>query len=67
MSAEDDAYVLGTQSHELERLQLQHSLWRPAAEEAWDRAGLSPGQRVLDLGAGPGFAAVDLARRVGRT
>ena len=65
MSAEDDAYVLGTQSHELERLQLQHSLWRPAAEEAWDRAGLSPGQRVLDLGAGPGFAAVDLARRVG--
>jgi SAM-dependent methyltransferase len=60
-----DTYVLGTEAAELERLRLQHELWRPAAAEAWRRAGLAPGQRVLDLGAGPGFAALDLARAVG--
>ncbi len=60
-----DTYVLGTEAAELERLRLQHELWRPAAAEAWRRAGLGSGQRVLDLGAGPGFAALDLARAVG--
>jgi SAM-dependent methyltransferase len=63
--AQGDSYVLGTHDEELDRLRFQHELWRPAAEAAWRRAGLGPGQRVLDLGAGPGFAAVDLARRVG--
>ena len=63
----DQPYVLGTHGEELERLRFQHELWRPLAEAAWDRAGLKTGERVLDLGAGPGFAALDLARRVGPT
>ncbi len=58
-------YVLGTEPEEQERLRLQHELWRPAATAAWERAGLGPGQRVLDLGAGPGFCALDLASIVG--
>ncbi|MCP9850426.1 methyltransferase domain-containing protein [Cyanobium sp. Morenito 9A2] len=62
-----DTYVLGTDPAERERLRLQHELWRPAAREAWGRAGLAPGQRVLDLGAGPGFCALELARAVGPT
>lgn len=60
-----DSYVLGTEPEEQDRLRLQHELWRPAAIAAWERAGLGPGQRVLDLGAGPGFCALDLARIVG--
>jgi SAM-dependent methyltransferase len=60
-----DTYVLGTHAEELERLRLQHTLWRPSSEAAFDRAGLGAGARVLDLGAGPGFVALDLARRVG--
>lgn len=60
-----DTYILGTEPEEQERLRLQHGLWRPAAIAAWERAGLGPGQRVLDLGAGPGFCALDLARIVG--
>ena len=63
----DQPYVLGTHGEELERLRFQHKLWRPLAEAAWDRAGLTAGERVLDLGAGPGFAALDLACRVGPT
>src|SRR5678815_5381538 len=63
----DDEYVLGTHDAEIVRLEHQHRVWRPAALEAWRRAGLSHGQTVIDLGCGPGFAAVDLAEAVGPT
>ena len=63
--ADPSDYILGTHGEELERLRFQHELWRPASEAAFDRAGLGAGERVLDLGAGPGFVALDLARRVG--
>ena len=58
-------YLLGTHTEELERLRFQHTLWRPIAQAAWQRAGLQKGQSVLDLGAGPVFAAADLADVVG--
>jgi SAM-dependent methyltransferase len=61
----DSSYLLGTHAEELERLRFQHELWRPQALAAWQRAGLGKGDRVLDVGAGPGFAALDLARLVG--
>jgi SAM-dependent methyltransferase len=31
----------------------------------WQKAGITVGKRVLDLGAGPGYAAIDLAEIVG--
>ncbi|MEB3321833.1 MAG: methyltransferase domain-containing protein [Synechococcaceae cyanobacterium] len=65
MTHPDDSYVLGTGERERERLLRQHRLWLPAARAAWERAGLGRGQRVLDLGAGPGFCSVELARAVG--
>jgi SAM-dependent methyltransferase len=58
-------YVLGTHDAEIARLGLQHGVWRARALEAWRRAGIGPGQTVLDLGCGPGFAALDLAEVVG--
>ena len=60
-----DTYVLGTAEAELQRLGRQHSIWRSDTRSAWDRAGFGRGQRLLDLGCGPGFAALDLAERVG--
>jgi SAM-dependent methyltransferase len=60
-------YVLGTNNEELTRLGLQHSVWRPAAMACWQRAGITVGTRVLDIGAGPGYAALDLAEVVGPT
>ena len=61
----DTDYVLGTHAAELERLGLQHRVWRSVVLEAWHRAGLTSGQRVLDIGAGPGYATADLAEIVG--
>jgi SAM-dependent methyltransferase len=61
----DSDYVLGTNDSEIERLGLQHLVWRPAMLEAWRRAGITRGSRVLDLGAGPGFSCADLGEIVG--
>lgn len=64
MAGERD-YVLGTHAEEVERLGLQHRLWRPAVLEAWERAGFGPGQTILDVGCGPGWATLDLAEIAG--
>src|ERR1041385_7251714 len=64
MAMERD-YVLGTHEEELARLGLQHRIWRRVALECWQTAGITVGSRVLDLGAGPGYAATDLAEIVG--
>lgn len=58
-------YVLGTAEAERERLKRQHAIWRDDCLRGWRRAGFSAGQRLLDLGCGPGFAALDLAELVG--
>ncbi len=66
-AADQDAYVLGTDLDELERLGLQHELWSAVAHRAWEHAGIRLGMHVVDIGCGPGFASFDLARLVGRT
>lgn len=58
-------YVLGTEDAELERLGFQHQLWSHTAHRLWLRAGFQPGNRIIDLGCGPGFAAFDLSQLVG--
>lgn len=58
-------YVLGTGADELGRLSFQHRLWADMAHEAWRLARINPGDRVLDIGCGPGFGSFDLAELVG--
>jgi SAM-dependent methyltransferase len=58
-------YVLGTHDAEITRLGFQHSVWRDEVHQAWRTAGIGPGASVLDVGAGPGFASLDLAELVG--
>ncbi len=66
MATERD-YVLGTHEEEISRLGLQHRVWRPVVLDCWQKAGITIGKRVLDVGAGPGYATVDLAEIVGST
>lgn len=60
-------YVLGTHDAEIARLGLQHLVWRPWMFASWRRAGITRGSRVVDVGAGPGFATSDLAEIVRRS
>jgi SAM-dependent methyltransferase len=66
LSKERD-YVLGTHEAELERLGVQHRAWRPVVLDCWRQAGITTGSKVLDVGAGPGYATVDIAELVGPT
>lgn len=59
------SYVLGTHDAEITRLGVQHSVWRASTLDLWRLGGLTTGQTVMDIGAGPGHAAVDLAEIVG--
>src|SRR3954447_23369954 len=61
----DRDYVLGTHDEELQRLGLQHQMWRGQAYALWERARLGPGSNLLDVGCGPGFATADLSQLVG--
>jgi SAM-dependent methyltransferase len=58
-------YVLGTHQAEIDRLGLQHQVWRPQILDAWSRAGMTRGSKVIDFGAGPGYATMDAADIVG--
>lgn len=63
---ESDAYILGTEYAELNRLGTQHYIWAEEARNVWKLCGIKPGQHVLDLGSGPGFCTFELAHLVGQ-
>jgi SAM-dependent methyltransferase len=62
---EEHEYLLGTDDEELVRLGFQHQLWAEPTARLWERAGFGPGDTLLDVGCGPGYASFDLAQRVG--
>ncbi len=47
------------------RSRVQHAIWQPFMRRAGSRAGIQAGWRVLDVGAGPGYSTIELARLVG--
>ena len=57
-------YFIGVTAAEIDRLRTQHEAWRPETELLWREAGFASCTSIIDLGCGPGFASVDLARLV---
>jgi len=60
----EKSYVIGTHDAEIARLGVQHRVWRASVLELWAAAGIANGQTVIDIGAGPGYASLDLAEIV---
>jgi ubiquinone/menaquinone biosynthesis C-methylase UbiE len=58
---ESNAYILGTDTEELNRLGTQHQVWASEAQQGWLKAGFTRGNTLLDLGCGPGFCTRELA------
>lgn len=69
MKQESDSfdYLLGINQTELERLRFQHGVWSSVTNKLFDRVGVQQGWKCLDVGAGPGFVAMDLRERVGES
>lgn len=60
----DFEYILGDSSREVRRLAFQASVWRDMTEGLFDRHGVGPGWKVLEVGAGTGTVFLPLAERV---
>ncbi|HEY2695354.1 MAG TPA: methyltransferase domain-containing protein [Pseudonocardiaceae bacterium] len=60
-----DSYVMGRNSAETQRLQVQANLLAPHTAHLFRLAGVSPGMRVLDIGCGAGDVSMLLAELVG--
>ena len=58
-------YPFGYGDEELQRLREQHRVWQEENQRLLNRAGFGQGNTLVDLGCGPGFTTLDLARRVG--
>jgi ubiquinone/menaquinone biosynthesis C-methylase UbiE len=67
MSSSDASYVLGATEREHERLIRQSRIFNPFTERLFRNAGISRGQRVLDVGSGVGDVAMLAAELVGPT
>ena len=60
-------YILGTDQEELERLKIQHDVWKSETLTGWTLAEFKSGDTILDLGSGPGYCTVELAEIVGHS
>jgi SAM-dependent methyltransferase len=66
MSVTDgQTYPFGYGDEELQRLGEQHRIWEEENQRFLGRAGFGEGDTLVDLGCGPGFTTLDLARIVG--
>jgi ubiquinone/menaquinone biosynthesis C-methylase UbiE len=60
-----NSYRFGYSREEMERLENQHRVWSEENERFLARASFRKGATLVDLGCGPGYTTLDLARAVG--
>ena len=62
-----DHYLLGCSDAEVARLKRQSADLAPDSDAQFEKIGIKPGERVVDLGCGPGDVLILLGKRVGPT
>ena len=50
---------------EINRLKFQHQVWNAETQLAIEKADVNKGDKIIDLGCGPGYLSYDLLERVG--
>jgi len=60
-----DVYLLGRSLAEEERLKRQIADLAPDSDQQFEKIGIRPGERVVDLGCGPGGVLHLLGKHVG--
>jgi len=55
-------YFLGVSQAELKRLEKQHLAWQPEMAALIKTANLSDCAKIIDLGCGPGFTSIEIAK-----
>lgn len=58
-------YRFGYSREEMERLRSQHGIWAEDNRRLLARAGFGAGSTLVDLGCGPGYTSLELAKIVG--
>lgn len=65
--AQPDHYLLGCSDAEVARLKRQSADLAPDSDAQFEKIGVKPGERVVDLGCGPGDVLILLGKSVGPT
>src|SRR5215470_1784720 len=65
MADRGEHYILATGGKDIARLRLLQNVYGPGSQASLLRAGLSPGQRVLEVGCGSGNMTCWTAEQVG--
>ncbi|MCB0326589.1 MAG: methyltransferase domain-containing protein [Bdellovibrionales bacterium] len=60
----DKVYLLEDLHDEIQRLEFQDQVWADETKTLWEKAQFSHCDHILDLGCGPGFASMELARSI---
>lgn len=61
-------YVLRERDdEEISRLEFQHHVWKKETDFAIQESGIAKGDKIIDLGCGPGYITYDLLDRIGRS
>lgn len=47
MQQEENAYILGTDIEEMNRLGLKHQVWASEAQHGWHKAGFTEGMTLM--------------------
>lgn len=64
----DKDYVLRKKDEEeIKRLGFQHLVWKDVSDFAIERLSIKEGDKIIDLGSGPGYVSFDLAQKLGES